>query len=81
MSEKVTNDLILRNLRDMHRKIDDFRGEMNDFRRETTDRLAAMREHIGAQQFDIATLYNRVDYLSDQIERIKAQLPPRPLEH
>ncbi len=78
MGEKATNELIyktLTGLRDENRK---FREEMNEFRRETGERFDAMREHIGAQQMDIAHIYRRIDYLTEELEKIKAQLPPRP---
>lgn len=81
MAESVTNELILRNLNEMHRKIDDFREETRVKLNVVDDKISAMREHIGAQQFDIASIYTRLDYFSDQIERIKAHLPARPAEH
>lgn len=56
MADKVTNELILRNLQDMHGKIDEFREETRGKLSVMDDKLTAMRKQIGAQQFDIASL-------------------------
>lgn len=81
MSEGVTNELIyqvLTDLRDdnrrLHEKLDHFRSEMNE-------KMDILREHVGTQQMDIAHIYRRLDFLGDEMERIKSQLPPRPVEH
>lgn len=81
MSDTVTNELLLRNLQEMHRKIDEFRAETKSKLGVMDDKLTAMREHVGAQQLDIANLYGRLEFLSSEIDRIKAQLAPKFLDH
>ena len=77
MSEVVANELILRNLQEMHHKIDDFRDETKLKLSAMDDKLTAMREHLGPQKFDITNLYARVEFLVHQIDILRAQLPQR----
>ncbi len=85
MADKITNELIYKVLTDVRgdtanfrKEIEDFRKEMREFRSDISDRLDSIREHIGAQQMDITHIYRKLDFLTEELERLKTNIPDRP---